>query len=111
MGGTVQLGNVNLNATRAQAVLNATPGDGGNVTFGGNNALLNLAQQVISAELNVARGSTVSSSQLAAIAAANAGMTVTFPSGGIQIATALSSTTIGTLTSTIENFNSAYDCH
>jgi len=36
---------------------------------------------------------------------------VTFPSGGIQIATALSSTTIGTLTSTIENFNSAYDCH
>ena len=110
MGGTVRLGAANLNTARAQAVLNATPNDGSNVTYT-SNALLNLAQQVITAELNIGRGSTASANQLSAIASANTGMTVTFASGGIQIVSAMSATTIGTLTNTIENFNSASDCH
>ena len=110
MGGTVRLGAANLNTARAQGVLNATPNDGSNVTYT-SNALLNLAQQVITAELNIGRGSTASANELSAIASANTGMTVTFASGGIQIVSAMSSTTIGTLTNTIENFNSASDCH
>jgi hypothetical protein len=109
MGGTVQLGSANLNATRAQAVLNATPNDGSNVTYT-SNLLLNLAQQVITAELNVARGSNASPSVQSAIASANSGITVTLSGGQIRLTTALSSS-VSTLTSTIENFNSASDCN
>jgi len=109
MGGTVPLGSGNLNASRAQAVLNATSSQPGNVTFT-SNLLLNLSQQIISAELNVARGSSASSNELSAIASANAGITVTFVSGQIRLTTSLSATTAGALTATIENFNSASDC-
>src|SRR6185312_3754652 len=58
-GGSVQVGSTNLSAARAQAVLNATPGQSGNVTYP-SNLMLNLVQQLITAELNVARGSTAS---------------------------------------------------
>jgi len=109
MGGTVRLGAANLSATRAQAVLNATPNDGSNVTYT-SNLLLNLAQQVITAELNIARGATVTSTQQSAINAANAGITVNIVSGQIRLTTSLSDTTAGALTATIENFNSASDC-
>jgi hypothetical protein len=109
MGGTVRLGAANLSATRAQAVLNATPNDGSNVTYT-SNLLLNLAQQVITAELNIARGATVTSTQQSAINAANAGITVNSVCGQIRLTTSLSDTTAGALTATIENFNSASDC-
>ena len=109
MGGSVRLGSANLTAARAQPVLNATPGDGSNVTYP-SNLLLNLAQQVISAELNVARGSTASSSVQSAIASANAAITVTLSGGQIRLTSALSTTAASTLVATIENFNSASDC-
>ena len=60
MGGSVRLGPANLTSAQAQAVLNATPGQSGNVTYP-SNLMLNLAQQLITGELNVARGSTASS--------------------------------------------------
>lgn len=109
MGGSVRLGSANLTATRAQAVLDATPGDGSNVTYP-SNLLLNLAQQVISAELNVARGSTASASVQSAIASANAAITVTLSGGQIRLTSALSTTAASALVATIENFNSASDC-
>jgi hypothetical protein len=109
MGGTIRLGATNLSAARAQAVLNATPNDGSNVTYT-SNLLLNLAQQVLSAELNIARGSTASPGVQSAITSANGSITVTLVSGQIRLSTSLSDTSVGTLTSTIENFNSATDC-
>ena len=49
-GGTITVGSSSLSAAQAQAVLNATPGKPGNVTFT-SNLLLNLVQQLITAEL------------------------------------------------------------
>ncbi len=109
MNGSVQLGSVNLTAARAQAVLNATPGDPGNVTFT-SNLLLNLAQQVITAKLNVARGSTASAGVQSAIASASSAITVTLTNGQIRLTSALSTTSASALNSTIENFNAASDC-
>jgi hypothetical protein len=109
MGGSVQLGSVNLTAAQAQAVLNATPGSAGNVTYT-SKLLLNLAQQVITAKLNVARGSTASSSVQAAIAAASSAITVTLANGQIQLSSALSTNSASALTSTIEYFNFVSDC-
>jgi len=109
MGGTVQLGPKNLTAAQTQAVLNATPGQSGNVTFT-SNLLLNLAQQVITAKLNVARGSTASPGVQSAIASASAAITVTLSGGQIQLSTALSTTAASALVTTVEGFNSASDC-
>ena len=109
MGGTVQLGTKNLTVAQAQAVLNATPNDGSNVTYT-SNLLLNLAQQVITAKLNVARGSTASPSVQSAIASASSSITVTLSGGQIRLTTALSTDAASALVATIENFNSASDC-
>ena len=109
MNGSVQLGSVNLTAAQAQAVLNATPGVAGNVTYT-SNLLLNLAQQVITAKLNVARGSTASPGVQTAIASASSAITVTLANGQIQLSSALSTDAASALTSTIESFNSASDC-
>ena len=109
MGGSVRLGSANLTAAQAQAVLNATPGQSGNVTYP-SNLLLNLAQQLITGELNVARGSTASSGVQSAIVSANAGITVTLSGGQIRLTSALSTDAASALVATIENFNSASDC-
>ena len=77
MGGTIPLGSKNLTAAQAQDILNATPGQSGNVSWGTDNLLLNLAQQVLASELNVARGSTASSAVQSAITQANTAITVT----------------------------------
>jgi hypothetical protein len=109
MGGSVQVGSANLTAARAQAVLNATPGQSGNVTYP-SNLLLNLVQQLITGELNVARGSTASPGVQSAIASANSAITVTLSGSQIQLSSALSTGAASTLVATIENFNSASDC-
>ena len=90
-------------------MLNATPGQSGNVTFT-SNLLLNLAQQVITAKLNVARGSTASPGVQSAIASASSAITVTLSGGQIQLSTALSTTAASALVTTVEGFNSASDC-
>jgi cytoskeletal protein RodZ len=104
-GGTLRLGNQQLNATQVQAVLNATAGRHPGVTFT-SNALLTLAQHVLAAELNIARGAPASASVLNAIAQANAGIQVTISGGTVQIATTLSQNQISTLTNTLDRFNS-----
>jgi hypothetical protein len=106
-GGKVLLGSTALNAAQAQSVLNATPGSPGNVTFS-SNLLLNLAQQVIAAELNGVRGSTVSPDVQSAVDAANAGISVALAGGQIQLSSSLA--TMSSLEATIETFNSATDC-
>lgn len=107
LGGTIKVGSAKLTAAQAQAVLNATPGTPLNVTFGGYNLLLNFVQQLITAELNGARGSS-SAPVNTAIAAANAGLFVTFANGQIQLATTLGD--VSGLNAVIETFNSTYDC-
>jgi hypothetical protein len=109
MGGTVKLGSANLTAAQAQAVLNTTPSQASNVTYS-SNLLLNLAQQVITAELNVARGSTASAGILSAIASANAAIVATTNGSGVQLSTALSTDAASALNMAIEGFNSASDC-
>jgi hypothetical protein len=99
-----------LSAADAQAILNATPGQPGSVSWGKDNLLLNLAQQILAAELNVARGSTASTAQLNAIASANSAITEVKGSLGIIHISVASGTDESGLESTIENFNSANDC-
>jgi hypothetical protein len=109
MGGSVKVGSATLSAAQAQAVLNATPSSPGNVTFT-SNLLLNLAQQLITAELNVARGSTAPAGVQAAIASANAAITTSIVGSQIQLSTALSTDAVSALVYAIEGFNSASDC-
>jgi hypothetical protein len=109
LGGSVQVGSATLTAAQAQAVLNTTPGQASNVTYT-SNLLLNLAQQLIAAELNMARGSSASSGVQSAITSANSAITVTLSGGQIQLSSALSTQSASTLGSTIETFNSASDC-
>jgi hypothetical protein len=103
MGGSVKVGSANLSAAQAQAVLN------GSVTAT-SNLLVNLAQQLITAELNVARGSTASAGVQAAIASANAAITTSIVGSQIQLSTALSTDAVSALVYAIEGFNSASDC-
>ncbi len=110
MGGTIRLGSKNLTAAQAQDILNATPGQSGNVSWGTDNLLLNLSQQVLASELNVARGSTASSAVQSAITQANTAITVTTGGTLIHISTSLSKPSESTLESLIEGFNSANDC-
>src|SRR4051794_27847117 len=108
MGGRIAVGSSMLTAAQAQAVLNATPGSLGSVTIT-SNVLLNLVQQVITLELNAARGSTPPASVLSAVSAANAAVMVTLAGGQIKLSAALTDTSIGALVASIEPFNSAND--
>jgi hypothetical protein len=110
MGNTIPLGSVNLTAAQAYNVLNTVPGQASNVTFT-SNLLLNLAQQVITAELNAARGSGPSSSVQSAIASANSAITVALVGNQIRLSTGLSTDAASALETTIENFNASSDCH
>jgi len=106
MGGTIQLGSAALNAAQAQTILNATPGKGS--VSSTSNLLLNLAQQILSAELNGARGSSESSDVQNALASANGGIAVGLAGGQISLSSSLP--TMSSLEATIESFNSTNDC-
>ena len=103
LGGSIQVGSANLTATQAQSVLN------GNVRYP-SNALLNLAQQLITAELNVARGAGASSGVKSAIASANSAISVTLPGGRIQLSSALATGAASALGTTFESFNASSVC-
>src|SRR5206468_9247876 len=110
MGNTIQVGAVNLTAAQAYNVLNTVPGQASNVTFT-SNLLLNLVQQLITAELNAARGSSASSGVQSAIASANAAIAVTLSGNQIRLTSGPSTDAASALVTTIENFNSSSDCH
>jgi hypothetical protein len=109
MGGKITVGSKKLTAAQAQAILNTVSGQDSNVTYT-SSLLLNLVQQLISAELNVARGSAASAGVQAAISSANAAITVATAGGGIQLSTALGTDAAAALATTIESFNSLTDC-
>ncbi len=97
---TILVGNASLTAAQAQAILNATPGKPGGITFSSND-LLNLVQQLISAILN--GGTSGPASVQTAINSANAHI---FISGGKAITTNLTQTGISSLITALDNFNS-----
>jgi hypothetical protein len=104
LGGTLTIGGTALTAAQVQAILNATPGKPGNVTFTPN-SLLNLTQQLITTLLNL-HGAAAPADVQAAIAAVQAGITITIGAGGqISITTSLSKSEIGSLTATLSSFN------
>ncbi len=96
---TIHVGNADLSAAQAQAILNATPGKPGNITFSSNN-LLNFAQQLISAILN--GGASGPASVQSAINSANAHI---FIVGGTAITTNLSNGGVSGLITSLGNFN------
>ncbi len=96
---TIHVGNANLTGAQAQAILNATPGKPGNITFSSNN-LLNLVQQLISAILN--GGTSGPASVQTAINSANAHI---FIAGGTAITTNLSNGGVSGLITSLDNFN------
>jgi hypothetical protein len=100
-GGTVKLGGQDLTDTQVKAVLTATPSKHPGVTFT-SNSLLTLAQQLLSAELNIARGAVAPASVTQALQDANAGLNV---SSSLNISTSLSKSKVSSLTSTLTRFN------
>lgn len=99
--GGLKLDGQTLSASQVNAVLGATPSKHPGVTFT-SNALLTLAQQVLTAELNIARGAVAPASVTQALQQANAGLVV---SGTMDISTTLTQSQIGSLTSTLNKFN------
>jgi predicted TIM-barrel enzyme len=89
-----------------QAILEATPGEPGNVTFTSND-LLNLEQQLIAALLNLdGHVAAAPTSVRTAIATAQAGITITVNAAGkISITTTLSQDQISALIDTLSTFN------
>jgi hypothetical protein len=107
-GATIQVGSMKLTAAQAQLVLT-----GGSVvnSIANPNLVLVLARQLISAELNVARGSTASAAVQAAIASANAVITTTIAGGQVQLSTgAQTNGQLSALNNPLDGFNSASDC-
>ena len=85
-----------------QAIFDATPGKPGSVTFGDNNNLLNLYQQLLAALNNLDGNLTGGPAEVdAAIAAAMAGTGGT----GFAITTTLTDTQISDLIDTLSDFN------
>jgi len=110
MGGTIKVGGASLTASQAQGVL-----EGSNVGYAANllanpNLLLNLVQQLITAELNVARGSTASAAVQSAISQGNAAISVTPGGSSILLSSALSTANLSGFVVTLDHFNFASDC-
>ncbi|HEX6313554.1 MAG TPA: hypothetical protein VFZ73_01790 [Gemmatimonadaceae bacterium] len=86
----------------AQAIFNATPGKPGSVTFGGNNTLLNLYQQLLAALNNLGGDPLGGPDEVdTAIADALAGTGGT----GLSITTSLTQTEMSDLIETLSDFN------
>jgi hypothetical protein len=102
----MQLDGESLSASQARAVLRATPGSHPGVTFG-SNSLLTLAQQVLSAELNIAGGATPPASVTQALQQANAGLSVSISGSGTVVISqgSLTKAQISSLTDTLSRFN------
>jgi hypothetical protein len=99
--GGLKLDGQTLSASQVNSVLRATPSKHPGITFT-SNALLTLAQQVLTAELNIARGAVAPASVTQALQQANAGLIV---SGTMDISTTLTPSQIISLTSTLNKFN------
>jgi hypothetical protein len=99
--GGLKLDGQTLSASQVNSVLGATPSKHPGITFT-SNALLTLAQQVLTAELNIARGAVAPASVTQALQQANAGLIV---SGTMDISTTLTPSQIISLTSTLNKFN------
>ena len=99
--GGLTLDGQTLSGSQANAVLGATPSKHPGITFT-SNALLTLAQQLLTAELNIARGAVAPASVTQALQQANAGLIVL---GTMDISTTLTQSQINSLTSTLNKFN------
>lgn len=82
----------------AQQIFAATPGKPGNVTFGGNNSLLNLYQQYLAAVLNGGLNGPAAVAQAIADNAGDFG-------AGLNITTTLTKAEISALTELLSNYN------
>ncbi|HEX9565205.1 MAG TPA: hypothetical protein VF981_14580 [Gemmatimonadaceae bacterium] len=100
LGGSITVGGQSLDDAQAQAILDATPGKPGAITFTSNN-LLNLTQQLITAILN--GGESGPSSVQTAIADANAGISIA--GDKTSITTTLSNTEVSALIGALAGFN------
>jgi len=88
----------------AQAIFNATPGQPGSVTFGGNNTLLNLYQQFLAA-LNNLGGDANEDLGPAAVDAAIDAVQAGTGGTGFAITTTLTQTQMSALIETLSDFN------
>ena len=88
----------------AQAIFNATPGKPGTVTFGGDNTLLNLYQQLLAA-LNNLGGDANEDNGPAAVDAAIDAAQIGTGGSGTNITTTLSQTEMSDLIDTLSAFN------
>ena len=100
--GTITMTLDGRTVAQQQAIFDATPGKPGSVTFGDNNNLLNLYQQLLAALNNLDGNLTAGPADVdAAVAAALAGTGGT----GLNITTTLTHTQISDLIDTLSDFN------
>jgi hypothetical protein len=105
LGGTLTIGGQALTAEQVQAILDATPGQPGNVTFT-SNLLLNLNQQLIAALLNLEGDVSAAPAEVqAAIAEAQAGIDVSLVAGQIVLTTTLTDDEVSALVDVLSRFN------
>jgi hypothetical protein len=93
-----------LTAAQITAVLSATPATSG-LTLMPKNAVLNLAQQLLTAELNIAAGAIAPASVRAAISQALAALTFTFRGNTLVAITASTTLDIDALIQILSAFN------
>jgi hypothetical protein len=103
-GVTVKVDSAQLTAAQVQALLMATAGKPGGVTFT-SNALLTLVQQLLAADLNILRGSAAPASVLAAMAEANGGITISVNGSSIALTTSLTTSQLSSLIDALTAFN------
>lgn len=99
-GATLAVGDAALSSAQIQAIL----GGGSGVTAS-SNLLLNLAQQLVAAELNVLRGVQPSAAVLQTIADANAALQITIVGSTIQLATPRTTPQLSALVDPLSDFN------
>jgi len=89
---------------QAQAIFDATPGKPGSVTFGGDNTLLNLYQQLLAALNNLGGDANEDNGPAAVDAAIDAAQNGT-GGAGTNITTTLTQTEMSALIETLSDFN------
>jgi hypothetical protein len=103
-GVTLKVDSAQLTAGQVQAILTATSGKSGGVTFS-SNALLTLVQQLLAADLNILRGRVATAGVLAALAQANSGINISVNGGSIALTSPLTTTQLSSLIDALTALN------
>jgi hypothetical protein len=104
-GAKLRVDGSELTGDQVMAIFAAPARGSSDVDVGGSTILLNLVQQLLAADLNLLQGVQPTPAVLDAVAAANAGVTITIVAGVVRITSSLSQTDISRLVDVLTRFN------